>query len=681
MRRFGGVLGASPANSRLLLVGLSTCLALLFVFLAANTPLVIMVWQAYDDDLFVRIGESFAGGRWLGRFSALTLAKGPGYSMFLAASYWSGLPITITQALFYVGAVGAVALIALRATGSRAWAVALFGLTLFHPKILEPARVMRDSIYMSQSLLVLALYAYGLFFASAKYRGRVMLGAGIVLGWFWLTRDEGVWILPGLAVLAGFSFLASKRDGLALASWLRPNVLFAAAFAGVLLLFSTLNLLTYGRFVGVDFKSGDFQSAISAMESVKVGPPVPFVSVPRSTRLRLYEVSPTFRTLRKHLDPEGTTSPWEAGGCMFRPAACGDLGNGFFMWALRDAAEKEGHYVSPREARKFFSALTDEIEAACGRGAFRCSKDYIPMLPPLTKEQLDWIPRSLRELGLAIFFPGPYPGHAAGEVVGDPARFENTLDFLNYPAHLPKQDVPNAHVELTGWYYDKSDGREWFSLLVSDAKRKDVAPKLDRVDSPDLVISQKDTAASRQRFKLSMDCVASCNMVFRAPDGASTEVAIAASSDRLPAQFYSVGGALLVFDNLGTVVRAQGGFPNTKIRIATSIREGLYPLYGVLMPLLIGLGLVSYLYASARSIRTRTWTLPYAMASACWILIVTRAIILVLVDISSFPAIHTPYLLPIFSLCIVASIFSLTAAIHTHGMSAKTGAPPATSAV
>ncbi len=202
----------------------------LFVFLAVNTPLTIMVWQAYDDALFVRIAQSLAGGRWLGHFDELTLAKGPGYPVFLAANYWSGLPITLTQAIFHIVAAAAMAFIAFRSSGSRAWAMLLMALLLFHPKVLELGRIMRDGVYMSQSVLLLALYAYVIFYAENAERRRLALATGLLLGWFWLTREEGIWMLPSLLVLLVFGFARSQPDRGGKALALKSTLLVAAAF-------------------------------------------------------------------------------------------------------------------------------------------------------------------------------------------------------------------------------------------------------------------------------------------------------------------------------------------------------------------------------------------------------------------------------------------------------------------
>ena len=634
-------------------------MVVLFVFLAMNTPLTIMVWQAYDDGLFVRIAQSLAGGRWLGRFDELTLAKGPGYPAFLAASYWSGLPITLTQAIFHSIASAAIAMVAYKSSGSRAWALVLMALLLFHPKLLELGRIMRDGIYMSQSILLLAMYAYLVFFAKNAARTRLALATGLLLGWFWLTREEGVWMLPSLLVLLLFGFARNRSDRPGRMAVLKSSSLLAATFVATLAVFSTINLAVYGKFIGVDFKEHNFQAAISAMESVQHPDPVPFVAVPHSVRAELYDVSPTFATLKPYLDPEQHESPWVTGGCPMRPTACGDISNGFFMWAVREAAGKLGHYKTPASASAFFAGIENELETACNDGRLECKTDHVPMLPPLTSQQVDWIPRSLRELFNAIMSPGDYPGFSRDGVFGDDAAFAATLAFLNEPAHLPKQDVPDVRFEASGWYLNRSEGSSWFKLNASDKLNPSIPVVLTRLDSPDIAISQETPSATKQRFQLSVECVTECRLDFTSEDGTTTQVRVESGHDELATQYFHVGNALLAFNDLGHVQRLPSPALDRRIRLTERIRKASYKVFNYTLPPFMILGFFAFLVAGLVSIRKRSASIALAIACASWTALATRGAILVMVDISSFSAIHTPYMLPVYAMALTAATFSL----------------------
>ena len=96
---------------------------------------------------------------------------------------------------------------------------------------------------------------------------------------------------------------------------------------------------------------------------------------------RVDAVSPAFASLAPYFDGPG--KGWESFTCSLYPSACGEIGSGWFVWALRDAAAKSGHYSSPAEASAFYGRIADEITAACGRGALDCSPQLIAEMPPI----------------------------------------------------------------------------------------------------------------------------------------------------------------------------------------------------------------------------------------------------------------------------------------------------------
>ncbi len=631
-----------------------------YLFVAMHIPLTIMVWQSYDDQLFMRLGETLADGRWLGPFDALTLAKAPGYPLFLAASHWTGLPVTFTQAAFYAFSLAALAWVIARKTGSFWLPLAIFMLLLWHPKVLEPARILRDNIYMSQSILLVALFSYCLFVV--ERRRQLWWGAvtGLLLGWFWITRDEGIWLVPGLAVLVCFAIFYSRGDT-AGRTWWQPTLMAGVTFIAVLLLFMTVNFLTYGKFVGVDFKEKNFQAAISSMEGVQQAKPVPFVAVPRATRMQLYGVSPAFASLRPFLDPPNGHSAWEAGGCMFRPTACGDIGNGFFMWALRDAAEKRGHYRSPATASEFFGIVAKEIEAACADGRLICERDHIPLLPPMTDAQIAWIPVSLRQLQKTMLHPGAYPGFTQHAEEGTGERFASALEFLNHPSHYTKQDALTTRVDVTGWYYNAKSGNDWFELKVSDHSNPDLEFTLQRTDSPDLVDHFHDAEAARQRFRFNGQCGEGCTFHFTNAAGASGQLKLT-DTQGLTSTSVVIGTGLMLFDKGSTVEARRTLQDDSRVVLAGRVNALLYRIYAILMPVLLVGGLAAFGIAGLLSIRRKDYGFTFVLACTCWGLVLSRAVILVLVDISSFPAMITPYLLPMFALAMIAALLSVHAA-------------------
>lgn len=642
--------------------------AIVYVFVYVYTPLVIMTWQNYDDSLFVTLGRYLATGHWLGPYDQFTLMKGPGYPFFLAMSHWSGLPNTFTQALFCCIALGVLALVTLKATKSRIWALVVFVLPLLDPKMFEIDRTLRDCIYTSQTVLLLATCVYCLL--QAKTPSRRVASAvttGALFGWVWLTREEGVWLIPPLVVVVLFAFLRDRRLHKR-QYWLSSSLVMVCTFTVANLMFATINWVDYGSFVSVDVKTRDFQDALSALESVQVGKPISYVNVPRAARVQIYAISPHFAKLRPYLDPIPGPSPWEAGECKFHASACGDIGNGFFMWALRDAVAAVGNYKSPKQASKYYKAITREVRSACRADRLRCNEQWIPYMPRMTAQQVKYIPDSIVTLIRDVFTAGSDTKPEVQNVTGSKEKFSSTLKFLNWPSHFSLyENKAIADVRVSGWFHNPSAGSAWFNLIVSDPQSASVPYNLIREASPDLVQSQRDPAATRQRFVLQTQCTSGCVLHFSDRSG-STSIPVIDST-----QFYrkvtNLGAALLVFDS-GKVAYPPRPDRDLRIVSARKMRVGLYRIYNALLPALLSLGIGAFLATCYLTIRRRRYTVAFAFAAVCWLGVVVRSVILVLIDVSSFPAMIAPYLLPVYVLSVIASVLSL-AAVHEELSSAR----------
>ena len=141
-----------------------------------------------------------------------------------------------------------------------------------------------------------------------------------------------------------------------------------------------MNWWVYGKFVGVDIKETNFQRALAALHSVRSGGTKPHVPITKEAMSRVFEVSPTFKSLAPYF--EGVGKNWEDFGCTYyqelavrllRVGLCGRFAMRFNQF---------GYYNSPKAASQFFGQLADEIEEACVKGQLQCSPQLIADMPP-----------------------------------------------------------------------------------------------------------------------------------------------------------------------------------------------------------------------------------------------------------------------------------------------------------
>src|SRR5216684_1480929 len=137
----------------------------------------------HDDLLFLDQAKALLDGQWLGKLDALTLIKGPFYPLFIAATQVAGIRLIAAEQWFYVASCGLFA-VALTPWVPSRWGRAL-ALAVLACSIGLVARIHR-------SLAVRTAWA---------------LGLGFGLSAFWLTREEGIWIVPSLLALASIAVL------------------------------------------------------------------------------------------------------------------------------------------------------------------------------------------------------------------------------------------------------------------------------------------------------------------------------------------------------------------------------------------------------------------------------------------------------------------------------------------
>jgi hypothetical protein len=335
-----------------------------------------------DDLFYVRAAEHLLEGRWLGPYDQNALVKGIGYPLFLAAAHTLDLPRRPAEDLLLVGAVCVLAW-ALRRVGVGRLATLVAGvICLFAPSGYTMAifRPVRENVYGSQTLLVMAL-AIALVAPAALGR-RLGLAAilGLALAWFWNTREEAAWILPALGVLVGtvlWSEWHRRRRvlpalGCALALAAVPASVTTAATEWL----RARNARAYGAPVTVELTDPDFVAAMAALGRVGDYQWERFAPLPAPARAELYRVSPAFRTLRPVLESRVYRGP-----NMETPS--GERHFYILLWAVREAATRAGHHTSLPTAKAFYRQLADEINAACDDGRVAAGPPRRTMWPRL----------------------------------------------------------------------------------------------------------------------------------------------------------------------------------------------------------------------------------------------------------------------------------------------------------
>ena len=411
------------------------------LWLVAAQPVVAHANASFDDRLFLALAEQILKGNWLGPYSQFTLMKGPMYSLFIAGTYLIGLPLPLAQHLLYLLGC-ALLVVALRPLFSSNWqAFALFTLLWWQPMSYVELDIVRQNIYTPLTLLLFAGMCALETQRGATARVRLLWGVllGISAGAFYLTREEGVWIVPGAALLIGSAAWNSWRAGQGLRPLFVPICAAIICAATIVSTICALNFHCYGWFGTVEFRSREFLSAYGALQRPISSQQIPYVPVGRDVRLKLYAVSPSFAELKPCLEgPVGLEWANYSDYLTGRPGEELQIGGGSFIWALRDCVIASGHGNTAREALDFYRSIGLEINRACDEGRIA------PARPRRDGMMPRWRPDHVQRLREMV------PGYAA--------EFFLFSGFSAYPTNSwGSADLLALFRDLTRWQLAYSD--------------------------------------------------------------------------------------------------------------------------------------------------------------------------------------------------------------------------------
>jgi hypothetical protein len=374
---------------RLLAISLLLVVSITSLVLCARSPAWLLPNFQHDDGLYARLAGSIVDGQWLGAYDRLTVAKGPGYPLFLAVAYKAHLPFRLSEQLVHLFAAAVIALAVHRITRRRLLALITYSVVALDPAFFgaTAAKVTRDDLYASLCLLLVGATAlFTSLVPTVERRGWrwwvpsvVAFGvtAGVVAAGYYTTRDERQWLGPAVVVALGAGLASWRGPRRALARFAALTFVMALVAglttSGSLHWISSRNERFYGTSVISDLVDGQIARAYSDWQRVRTSDERRYVPVDKAQREAVYGISRTAAELAPMLEDR---TYWRTGPC----TRC-DIYGGFFVWALRDAARDAGHATSGREMQRFFGRIADDIERACGT-RLRCAARGIGPMPP-----------------------------------------------------------------------------------------------------------------------------------------------------------------------------------------------------------------------------------------------------------------------------------------------------------
>lgn len=355
-------------------IGIAIIFIVRMILISVQHPFSIYI--AGNDDAFVLgTAERLLSLDWLGPYNSLTLSKGIFASVFIAIANILGIPFLMANHLFY--AIGCLLLVKVlrKAVKNDFTAIGLYGVLMFNPALFctQLTRVYRD--YINSSLLVyLVASLFGIFF-NYKEKWTKLIGYMILLGLsftaMYTCREEAIWVLPVIIVAIFMTVLfivldkECKEKFKKLILYLIPTAIFVI----IICVICGLNYKAYGLFTLNQYSGKTWNDFLDAISSVKIENDYDEVPVEKEAREKLYEVSPTFATLKPYFEGD-VGDNWAINGNI-----TGEIEEGWFSWALINIVDCAGYYTSAQNVNEFFKNVTSEVNAAYEDGRLEKKED------------------------------------------------------------------------------------------------------------------------------------------------------------------------------------------------------------------------------------------------------------------------------------------------------------------
>lgn len=608
--------------------------------IAAQTPHII-AGAGHDDALFVELCENLLAGVWLGHANDLTLAKGPCFPVFLALNYFTGIPFVVTLQILYVLS-GLLLIFVLRRLGlGRAGLLLTFLLFIFSPSLasLNARRLVRDSFYTS---LLIGMLSAALGLVDAIQRKRHTVGwcilCGFLLGSLWVTREEGMALLPPLVLLALGSFFFSRRYFCSLRSTVLVGAFGALVPLGVL----SLNYAFYEVTIVTEMQSEYFTHAYGALSRVKHDTWRQYVPVPQHVREKIYKVSPAFASIRQFLE----ASSWVGPGCRYINP-CDDLSS-HFIWGFRKAVVQSRYYASLEDARIFYNKLALEVDSACDRGDLDCLPARSTLVPPYRSEYRDPLIEAYRKVWrYLISFEGLDPYNLVWSP-SDRRSLQRIGKLLNYR----RLDQIEQRT-ISGWMVSSSVTP--LQLRIESSAGDVLSREAEFSSGRSVVAAIKQNfgvdlpaAAENSRFEVRTSCAANC--VIHVIDSVSLKEAVFSLDD------WQAAGPKKLGDFYFSIAAPK---PHRDLSASKlwrmNLLDSIWPLYQICsLPLLWAAG-IAYVSLLFRLRRTEHAKFVLLFAAALFLTISVRLALLAYIHVSSFDAINDLYCMPCYALLLIFS--------------------------
>lgn len=356
-------------------------ISLLSMILRFLIPPNIILNSMNDDSLAIHLAQNIENLHWLGSWYINTLAKPPGYSIFLALIKWTFIPpylVIHLAALFISYMLSGVISKSQEKIRLNIFAILVLNPVLFCPGFSRYYQISLTCIliYLSVTISV-SMGIQADKFSKKKYMCALM-SQGFTLGTLYITRQGMNWFIY-LTLMFHLLIILAHKKKLRTISWFgdrcRTFKLFLVLLlcAGVVPIgVGSANYVAYGYFGVDDFYSHEFANVSELWMSVDSGRPENISQpIDKFKRMTVYRISKNAAMLRPVLDGAPGVG-WKQANCQ-AVHVCDESG-AWFTWEFRDAIIATGQVHNEPEFQSYLKKIRIDIQSACNRHEIKCGR-------------------------------------------------------------------------------------------------------------------------------------------------------------------------------------------------------------------------------------------------------------------------------------------------------------------
>ena len=362
------------------------------VWLAYETPLYFLPNAAYDDGLFVEHANSFILGEWLGNFECRTIAKIPGFSIYLACCYWLGVPYSLGLIFTFILSVGVTILALSPIIKNKFLLVLLYILLLYNPLMFDiqiAQRVYRGGVLVCFSLMTISSFI-GLYV-------RRFAGFKNVLVWtllccfsftcFYIMKEDSVWLLPFCIGVILCFIVSLVKNAKFKVQYVFPILLPFLSVVIAMNIISYANQNNYNIHATADRVDSNFRLVVEDLNMIEDSnyDDNQWLWVSHEALNKAFDCSPTLANLKQAFDENYEVNDHDS---------MEDYKGDIIFWRIKNLVNEAGIYSKGgSEVEAFYLQIHQELQNAFDSGKLNHKEglSVSKLTPPLSSSELEYV--------------------------------------------------------------------------------------------------------------------------------------------------------------------------------------------------------------------------------------------------------------------------------------------------